>query len=70
MYTTILSLSIVTDSVPIFTNLDREIVIFDDEPVASNIYKVEFYDDDIKGDLVWNVTSSDTSISFNADTGL
>ncbi|CAG2217631.1 unnamed protein product [Mytilus edulis] len=56
------------NSVPIFTNLDREIVIFDDEPAASNIYKVEFCDDDIKGDLVWNVTSSDTSISFNTDT--
>ncbi|CAC5400779.1 FAT4 [Mytilus coruscus] len=56
------------NSVPIFTNLNREKVIFDDQPAASNIYKVEFYDDDINGDLVWNVTASDTRISFNSIT--
>jgi hypothetical protein len=45
-----------SDTAPFFINLQRTVVIFDDEPVAANIYKVKYYNGDTRDVLTWPFT--------------
>lgn len=58
-----------SDTAPFFINLQRTVVIFDDEPVAANIYKVKYYNGDTRDVLTWTFTSTSTTFAFDTPTG-
>jgi hypothetical protein len=61
--------TVATFTAPFFINLQRTVVIFDDEPVAANIYKVKYYNGDTRDVLTWTFTSTSTKYAFDTSTG-
>ena len=58
-----------SDTAPFFINLQRTVIIFDDEPVAANIYKVKYYNGETRDVLTWTFTSTSTKYAFDTSTG-
>ncbi|CAC5388105.1 HMCN [Mytilus coruscus] len=56
------------DTAPFYTNLDREVVIFDEEPSGTTIYRVKYYNGDTRDTLTVTYTSSSTDFAFSTVT--
>ncbi|XP_076083164.1 uncharacterized protein LOC143054138 [Mytilus galloprovincialis] len=56
------------DTAPFYTNLNREVVIFGEEPSGTTIYRVQYYNGDTRDTLTVTYTSSSTDFAFSTVT--